>query len=731
MWLLNTVTHKLRSFVEQIPEYVILSHTWEDDEVTFDDLNKPHAKHMTGYRKIIGCCKLASRDGYEWAWIDTCCIDKRSSAELSEAINSMYKWYWQAAICYAYLPDVSTNHDTWRQELESSRWFTRGWTLQELLAPAVVEFYNKAWEPIGTKAKLVNYIHKATKIEPGYLLRRNTIRTASTATKFSWAALRQTTRAEDMAYCLLGLVQVNMPMLYGEGKRAFYRLQLAIIAQTSEHSILAWQPGAQDRDCTAVLAPSPSYFEHSAKARPSRVWRADNVTTHEVTNNGLRITLPCMMLGKDRMVALLDCEIEPDTSVGIWLERSSDGVYRRSSGSSLAKLRQGEEEEAEILSIYLLLDDLNEQSYGRTKSCITFKSISSEMPAYIEGISLSSQRAVDVKLKLSIGDVHERSENARDLAAYLFRELVVTEFEAVFLKLSFGSDGTSPSNFVGIAVGFRDHLPAVRFVRPFMAYDTNWQERMLSDFDDWNLTSDYDQVIVGQDTLLQVEAKKCRDETRSSCRWDVNITASKCACGPIEDTGSDCSCSFERRSYETLDLSTVDNWVCSCGKCTRARAQARCSMIITHFTEPRSCDCEDCKRADLHACKCNSCRRMREDLLQAGGEHRCVCRNCEKDHERADAEALRDRNKLHYMECACTSCHRDNKVVGFQTVYPEAVVTMRRKRFPLLERLHTYLTSRKRSLQFDKQRKNHSRNLGQLPVQYFHELPALIPVELP
>ena len=128
---------------EQIPEYVILFHTWDVGEVTFEDLSKPDVASMAGYSKIVGCCNLAVRDGYEWAWIDTCCIDKRSSAELSDAINSMYRWYWQAAICYAYLSDVSTNYNAWKQELEASRWFTRGWTLQELLAPAVVEFYNK------------------------------------------------------------------------------------------------------------------------------------------------------------------------------------------------------------------------------------------------------------------------------------------------------------------------------------------------------------------------------------------------------------------------------------------------------------------------------------------------------------------------------------------------------------------------------------------------------------
>lgn len=146
MWLLNTTTLTLRSFVENIPSYVILSHTWGKEEVGFDDTDKPYTLRMAGYDRIVGCCQLAISDGFEWIWIDTCCIDKRSSAELSEAINSMYKYYWSAAICYAYLSDVPVG-SPWEPNMEprkhfiKSRWFRREWTLQELLAPIVVEFY--------------------------------------------------------------------------------------------------------------------------------------------------------------------------------------------------------------------------------------------------------------------------------------------------------------------------------------------------------------------------------------------------------------------------------------------------------------------------------------------------------------------------------------------------------------------------------------------------------------
>ncbi|KAL1600119.1 hypothetical protein SLS59_006193 [Nothophoma quercina] len=186
---------------------------------------------MAGYDKIRHCCGQAKDDGYEWVWIDTCCIDKRSSAELSEAINSMYQWYWNAEICYAHLVDVIKDPllDGNDASFIASRWFSRGWTLQELLAPETVEFYDGNWQILGTKLSLLDSICEASQIDMKYLLKRELIKEASIATIFSWASRRKTTRSEDIAYCLLGLVSINMPMLYGEGDRAFYRLQLEII----------------------------------------------------------------------------------------------------------------------------------------------------------------------------------------------------------------------------------------------------------------------------------------------------------------------------------------------------------------------------------------------------------------------------------------------------------------------------------------------------------------------
>lgn len=172
MRLLNTTTIQLEEFVEETaPEYAILSHTWEEEEVSFRDIQTPEALTKKGYRKIQNCCRVAAADGYKYCWIDTCCIDKSSSAELSEAINSMFRWYQKAHICYAYLPDVFKDPvEQVKISLEKSRWFTRGWTLQELIAPAFVQFFDKSWKDIGTKATLHEQITQITGIPKDILL---------------------------------------------------------------------------------------------------------------------------------------------------------------------------------------------------------------------------------------------------------------------------------------------------------------------------------------------------------------------------------------------------------------------------------------------------------------------------------------------------------------------------------------------------------------------------------
>ncbi|KAM6528033.1 hypothetical protein FALCPG4_009062 [Fusarium falciforme] len=265
MRLLDTSSYELTEFLgDKIPPYVILSHTWGDEEVLFLDIQSKTAQSKRGHDKLVGCCRKAAEDGFKWVWIDTCCIDKSSSAELSEAINSMYQWYRDSVICYVYLEDVMEVLPTPGMNSKyftESRWFTRGWTLQELIAPRTVEFYTLDWEEIGTKTSLDEEIVAATGI-PADILRGKNVSTRTVAERMSWASKRQTTRREDMAYCLMGLFQINMPLLYGEGDKSFMRLQEQILRQEEDYSILAWTP-QKSYDWTVLmgcLASSPSQF---------------------------------------------------------------------------------------------------------------------------------------------------------------------------------------------------------------------------------------------------------------------------------------------------------------------------------------------------------------------------------------------------------------------------------------------------------------------------------------
>jgi len=217
-----------------IPPYAILSHTWEHgEEVTFRDLIDGTGKNKTGYNKIQFCGQQAERDGLRYFWVDTCCIDKSSSAELQEAINSMFRWYQKAERCYVYLSDVlygSSDRDDeysrrWKPAFKKSRWFTRGWTLQELIAPASVEFFSKDGAYLGNRQSLEQTVHEITGIAVE-ALRGRPLSQFRTDERLLWAAKRQTIREEDNAYCLLGIFNIYMALIYGEGrKNAMARLE--------------------------------------------------------------------------------------------------------------------------------------------------------------------------------------------------------------------------------------------------------------------------------------------------------------------------------------------------------------------------------------------------------------------------------------------------------------------------------------------------------------------------
>jgi hypothetical protein len=223
---------------DNLPEYAILSHTWGADtqEVTYRDLIDGTGKTKAGYGKIRFCGERAKRDDLRFFWVDTCCIDKSNAVELQETINSMFRWYQNAAKCYVYLSDVSTrkrkavnqlSECTWESAFQSSRWFTRGWTLQELLAPGPgsVEFFSQEKDHLGDKRTLEQQIHKITGI-PITALRGTSLSQFDVDERLSWAENRRTTREEDKAYSLFGIFDIQIPLLYGEGRdKAFKRLR--------------------------------------------------------------------------------------------------------------------------------------------------------------------------------------------------------------------------------------------------------------------------------------------------------------------------------------------------------------------------------------------------------------------------------------------------------------------------------------------------------------------------
>jgi hypothetical protein len=209
------------------PPYAILSHTWTaGHEVTYEDLLAGTGTNKSGYVKLRFCGERAAADGLEYFWVDTCCIDKATSVELSTAINSMFRWYQRATKCYVYLSDVSVPKEvtdaesfriSWEQAFRRSRWFTRGWTLQELLAPASVEFFSKEGKRLGSRVSLEQEIHEITGI-PTEALRGRKLTQFSVEERMSWATGRTTTLKEDKVYCLLGIFGVFLSLIYGEGE---------------------------------------------------------------------------------------------------------------------------------------------------------------------------------------------------------------------------------------------------------------------------------------------------------------------------------------------------------------------------------------------------------------------------------------------------------------------------------------------------------------------------------
>ncbi|KOS16779.1 Vegetative incompatibility protein HET-E-1 [Escovopsis weberi] len=324
----------------------------EDDENHHDHGHKRTGRVLlkAGWQKVVESCEVALELKLEWIWIDTCCIDKTSSAELSEALNSMFEWYERAAVCIAFLHDVTatnpeydyrhygprdwlkyfghgltrTETPIWHEDegpgqesvskefdaqFSKSRWFTRGWTLQELIAPRELSFYSRHWRPLGTRASLKSIVHDVTSIPESVLgtrpgERKEVLKGICVAEKMGWAARRETARREDAACSLLGIFDINMPLIYGEGKvKAFRRLQEEIIRSTGDDSIYAWRYPDMPVPCMqnfwGLLAEGPDAFERHGdywRRIPRFLSRSSSLATW-TSARGLHVELalrPCL-----------------------------------------------------------------------------------------------------------------------------------------------------------------------------------------------------------------------------------------------------------------------------------------------------------------------------------------------------------------------------------------------------------------------------------------------------
>jgi hypothetical protein len=355
MWLINTEALRLEEFnSHNPPEFAILSHTWEPEgEVSFQAFKDLKGREqMGGFTKIKQTCRLAAAAGLPYAWVDTCCINKESSAELSEAINSMFQWYERSEVCYVYFSDLEPGDGGDFDKVSACRWFTRGWTLQELIAPSKRIFFDKTWTPLGQIAgePPLEVVSRITGVDFEVLLDSFELYAVPVGRKMSWAAKRQTSRIEDMAYCLLGIFYVNMPMLYGEGSKAFLRLQQEISRDSADMTLFAWEASApEDKKDKflwsgyGVFAGSPLDFAVARHITPS-VKDARFNDEFTLTNKGLRISTALGQVNNTRKpVFPLGCRITAQThpermssEVGIYLRDHGQGIFERIFSPKLA-----------------------------------------------------------------------------------------------------------------------------------------------------------------------------------------------------------------------------------------------------------------------------------------------------------------------------------------------------------------------------------------------------------
>ncbi|KAK1689795.1 hypothetical protein BDP55DRAFT_757784 [Colletotrichum godetiae] len=243
MRLLSTKTTKLEVFdLENAPPYAALSHLWEHDEVRFQDMGDlAAAAQRSGFRKIESACVVAAEEGLGYIWIDTCCVDKENEAKRSEAVESSFRTFISATICIAYLSDDDELKPKFRNSLRRSTWFTRSWTLPELIAPPELVFYSCGWKVMGTRSELQNDLFNITAVGP-FILQGGDLAKVSVARKMFWATNRNTHRHEEVAYTLSGLFGIEMMPIYGKGNaNAFLRLQEHIAKTVPDPTLFAWR----------------------------------------------------------------------------------------------------------------------------------------------------------------------------------------------------------------------------------------------------------------------------------------------------------------------------------------------------------------------------------------------------------------------------------------------------------------------------------------------------------
>jgi hypothetical protein len=402
MRLIDTTIKTLAEFESSdAPPYAILSHTWTKEEITYQDLQiERKAGKEAGYAKLDNGCRLAASAGFNYIWLDTCCIDKTNHVELSEAINSMFHWYKQASICFAHLADVPPNLDPYDKEspFRRSKWFTRGWTLQELLAPSKITFLASDWTKFGTKDTLVSPIVDITGIPMEFLLGHD-LEHASVAMRMSWASKRVTTKAEDIAYCLMGIFDIQMPLLYGEREAgAFRRLQQEIMKTSDDQSIFAWTSedlhtplhDSSVRQTYSLLAHSPASFRSSGHlvqtTAPVVPGYLEGIRTPTVFNNkGLHLSLPILRMNECVVLAILNCSghgKDKQERTAIWLRdvSTNGGRYIRMGQETLEQIELNDIlADAKYARISVIKGD--DEGMEKCKHCFAARTQNTSMPS--------------------------------------------------------------------------------------------------------------------------------------------------------------------------------------------------------------------------------------------------------------------------------------------------------------------------------------------------------------